>query len=884
MPLASGSKLGPYEILAPLGAGGMGEVYRARDTRLDRAVAIKILPPRLSGDPVTRERFEREARTISSLNHSHICTVYDVGHQNEIDFLVMEYLEGETLAARLERGPLPSDQLLRIAIELADALEKAHQQGLIHRDLKPGNIMLTKAGSKLLDFGLAKPMPRSEAALTTMATAAKPLTTEGAIVGTFLYMAPELFEGKEADVRSDLFAFGAVLYEMATGKRAFEGKTSASVIAAILEREPAPITSLQPMTPPALERVIKTCLAKDPEERFQSAHDLKLQLQWIAEAGSQAGVPAPVVARRKNRERVAWAVAGALAVLAALLAVGFVLRAPQPQSLIRASIGLPPQTTAPPLGFFSISPDGRRLAFVAAPVGGQLQLWVRPLDSLAAQSLAGTEQATYPFWSPDSRYIGFFAEGKLRKIDPSGGPAQTICDAPDGRGGTWSRDGVIAFAPGVFTGISRVSAIGGTPVQLTSPGTPGTSDRFPSFLPDGKHLLYLSLAGSGKKDLVNVASLESKEVTTVAEISSSAIYDSSGYLLYQRDGNLVAQHFDTGKLALSGDAFPVVEQIQFDTDRGNAFFSISSGGMLVYQAGGAGNKAQLTWFDREGKQLGTLGGPAQRAQVARSALSPDGKRVVAGISGATGKDSLWMLDVARGISSRFTFTDSSDGWSVWSPDGKEVAYSSNRAGRLEIYLKPASGVESEQPIVTGEGESMPTDWSRDGRFIAYQTQSRSTKKFDIWILPMAGDRKPFPFVATEADETAGTFSPDGRWFAFASDESGRSEVYVVPFPGRGGKWQVSSSGGDWPVWVASGAELDYVTPDHKWMAVEVNGKGSDFSIGATQTLFGGKPLPGAVPLGLAETPDGKKLLMPVEEEGASVPFTLVTNWKADLKK
>jgi eukaryotic-like serine/threonine-protein kinase len=884
MPLMSGSKLGPYEILAPLGAGGMGEVYRARDTRLDRTVAIKVLPSRLSGDAVTRERFEREAKTISNLNHSHICTVYDVGRQNEIEFLVMEYLEGETLAARLERGPLPLEQLLRIGIEIADALEKAHQQGVIHRDLKPGNIMLTKSGSKLLDFGLAKPTLRSGAALTTMATAAKPLTTEGAIVGTFLYMAPELFEGKEADVRSDLFAFGSVLYEMATGKRAFEGKTTASVIAAIMEREPPPVTSVQPMTPPALERVIKTCLAKDPEERFQSAHDVKLQLQWIAEAGSQAGVPAPVVARRKNRERRAWIVAGVLAVIAALLAVGLILRAPRPQPPIRASISLPPRATAPDLGFFSISPDGRRLAFIAAPAGGQTQLWVRPLDSLAAQPLTGTEGAIYPFWSPDSGYIGFFAESKLKKIDPSGGPAQSLCDAPEGRGGTWSRDGVIAFAPGVFTGIFRVPAIGGTPVQLTSPPTPGTSDRFPSFLPDGKHVLYLSLAGSGKQDLLRVASVESKEVKTVAEISSNAIYDPSGYLLFQRDGNLVAQHFDTRKFTLSGDAFPLVEQIDFNTDRGNASFSISSDGMLVYQTRGAANKAQLTWFDREGKQLGTLGAPAQGVLLDRSTLSPDGKRVVAAISGPTGKDSLWMLDVSRGITSRFTFTDSSDGWPVWSADGKEVAYASNRAGRLEIYLKPASGVESEQPIVTGEGESMPTDWSRDGRFLAYQTQSQSTKKFDIWILPMTGDRKPYPFIATEADEGGGAFSPDGRWFAFASDESGRSEVYVVPFPGHGGKWQVSSSGGEWPVWVANGAELDYLTPDRKWVAVEVNGKGSDFSIGAAQTLFGGKPTPGPSPLGMAETSDGKRLLLPVEEEGASVPFTLVTNWTADLKK
>ncbi len=880
--LNPGTKLGPNEIIGALGAGGMGEVYRARDSRLDRTVAIKVLPSHLSADAERRQRLEREARAVSSLNHPHICTLYDIGQYDGTDYLVLEYLEGETLADRLGRGPLPTDQLLRIAIEITDALEKAHHQGVIHRDLKPGNIMLTKAGSKLLDFGLAKPALRQESTLqSSLPTAAKPLTAEGALVGTFHYMAPEQFEGKDADARSDLFALGSVLYEMATGKRAFEGKTTASVIAAVLERQPAPITSVQPMTPPALERVVMTCLEKDPEERYQSAHDLKLQLQWIAEAGSQAGVPAPVVARRKNRERVTWAIIGVLAVLSVLLAVGFILRAPKAQPLIRASISLPPQAMTPPLGFFSISPDGRRLVFVAAAAGGQPQLWVRPLDSLAAQPLAGTEQAMYPFWSPDSHYVGFFAEGKLKKIDPSGGPAQSLCNAPDGRGGAWGGDDVIAFAPGVFSGIFRVPAIGGTPVEVTSPANPGDSYRFPSFLPDGRHVLFLSQTGSGKKDLLQVVSLESKEVKTIAEISSNAVYDSSGYLLYQREGNLVAQRFDAGKFVLSGDAFPVIEHVPTDADRGNVLFSVSSQGILVYPGGENSSKAQLTWFDRDGKQLGTLGEPED---LGGPALSPDGKKVVASISGANGKFSLWMFDVTRGISSRFTFTDSSDFFSVWSPDGKQVAYSSNRAGRLELYVKPASGVESEQLLVTGEGESMPMDWSRDGRYLAYQTQSRTTKKFDLWILPITGDRKPFPFIGTDASEEAGTFSPDGRWFAYMSDESGRYEIYVVPFPGHGGKWQVSSSGGGFPSWVANGTELDYFTNDRKWMAVEVNGKGNDFSIGTSKTLFGGKPIPVFPQRGAFVTRDGKKLLTPVQGDTGSVPFTLVTNWGAAIKK
>lgn len=557
------------------------------------------------------------------------------------------------------------------------------------------------------------------------------------------------------------------------------------------------------------------------------------------------------------------------------------LRKPSPALPVRASISVPPKAIIPPSGFFAISPDGRRLAFSAAPAGGQLQLWVRPLDSFTAQALAGTERATYPFWSPDSRDVGFFADGKLKKIDPSGGPAQTICDAQEGRGGTWGPDGTIVFAPGVFTGIFRVAAIGGTPVPLTSPPNSGDSDRFPSLLPDGRHVVFLRLAGTGNNDLLSVASLDSKEVTTVGRIHSNALYDASGYLLYQRDGNLVAQKFDTAHFSLSGDAFPVVEQVESDSGKGSAFFSLSSGGMLIYQSGEIGGKAQLTWFDRDGKELGTLGGAAD---IAKPMISPDGKKVVAPVTGGSGKDSLWMFDVARGISSRFTFTDTDDGFPIWSPDGKQVAYTSDRAGRLEIYLKPASGVESEKPLITGEGESMPTDWSRDGRYIAFQTQSRNTKKMDIWIQPMTGDQKPFPFVATDAEEMEATFSPDGRWLAYTSDESGRREVYVVPFPGRGGKWQVSTSGGVDPFWLANGAELDYFSADRKWMAVEVNGKGNDFAIGAAKTLFGDKPVPSALQQGLGLTRDGKRLLLPVEGDAGSVPFMLVTDWRAVLKK
>jgi predicted Ser/Thr protein kinase len=501
MTLAQGTRLGPYEILASVGAGGMGEVYRARDTRLDRTVAIKVLPSHLSSNPEIRQRFDREARTISSLSHPHICALHDVGHQDGIDYLVMEFLEGETLTDRLSRGALPAEQVLRYSIEIADALDKAHRQGIVHRDLKPGNIMLTKSGVKLVDFGLAKlaaagPANTSVSILPTQA--GMNLTQEGTILGTFQYMAPEQLEGKEADARSDIFAFGAVLYEMATGKKAFSGKSQASLIASILSAEPPPISSVQPMTPPALDRVVKTCLAKDPDDRWQTAHDVMLQLKWIAEGGSQAGVPAPLVARRRGHERLAWGVAAVLAVSTIALAAVQLARPRAAVRVVRSSL-LPPEKTTyhfigdaagPP----AVSPEGLQIAFTARDSSGKSLLWVRSLDSPVPRAVAGTEDAMYPFWSPDSKFIGFFAGGKLKKIEASGGPAFALCDAGDARGGTWNKDGVIVFEPHFRDPLFRVPATGGkaAPVTKFDESRRETTHRFPFFLPDGSHFLYLA--------------------------------------------------------------------------------------------------------------------------------------------------------------------------------------------------------------------------------------------------------------------------------------------------------------------------------------------------------------------------------------------------------
>ncbi|HET7840147.1 MAG TPA: protein kinase [Terriglobia bacterium] len=907
MALVAGAKLGPYEILSPLGAGGMGEVYRARDNKLGRDVALKVLPGEMAGDQQRMARFKREAQVLASLNHSNIAAIYGFEESGSVHALVMELVQGQTLAERLagvglvpaqarpQGSPLPIDEALPLAKQIAEALEYAHDHGIIHRDLKPANIKITPEGIvKVLDFGLAKALdvdPSSVSAAsspTFSPTLSIAATQAGMILGTAAYMSPEQAKGKSVDRRADIWAFGCVLYEILTGTQTFTGETVTDVLAGVVRAEPD--WNLLPATVPARVReLIRRCLIKDPKHRLQAIGEARITIEETM-AGSPSppaplpqgeGGPQGQVRVSPLQRALPWAIAGALLIFVIALSAALFLRKPGSPPSISASIGLPARATAPPLGFFAISPDGRRLAFVAAPEGGKTQLWVRPLDSLGAQPLAGTEGAIYPFWSPDSRYIGYFADGKLKKIEASGGPAQALCDAPEGRGGTWSVRGVIAFAPGVFTGISRVAETGGTPAAMTSTPEAGDSDRFPHFMPDGKHVLYLSLTGSGKKNHLRVVSLDSPEVKTIGEMDSDAIYDASGYLLYERDGNLVAQHFDTGNFTLSGDAVPIVERVEYSVDRGNASFSVSANGMLIYQGGEERAKSQLTWFDRDGNRLSTLGEPAE---VSGPLLSPDGKRVLTSISGNSGKYSLWMFDVAHGISSRFTFGDTNDGWPVWSPDSKQVAYSMTLAGRLEIYLKPASGVENQKPLVTGEGESMATDWSRDGRFIAYQMQSRSTKKFDIWILPMTGDRKPFPFIATEADEGWGMFSPDGRWIAYASDESGHYEVYVVPFPGREGKWQISDSGGMFPVWVGNGSELDYFTNDRKWIAVEVNGKGSDFAIGASKMLFGGKALPVAPQVGLTITADGKKVLIPVPGERASVPFTVITDWRAQLKK
>ncbi len=887
--LTAGTKLGHYEILGPLGAGGMGEVYRARDPRLGREVAIKVLPAHLAASPELRQRFEREARAVSSLNHPHICTLHDVGREGDTDFLVMEHMEGETLAARLERGALPIDLLLRTGIEIADGLDRAHRSGIVHRDLKPGNIMLTKSGAKLMDFGLARGAVAAGgptgAALSQTPTVSQPLTAEGTIVGTFQYMAPEQLEGKEADARTDLFAFGAVLYEMATGRKAFEGKSQASLISAIMSFEPPTITTVAPMSPPALERLVRACIAKEPDERIQTAHDVKLQLQWIRDAGSQAGVPAPVAERRKNRERLAWIVAGgatlALVVAAALL-VPKMMRKPVAATVMRFAVTSPPDVTLTnDVTNSAISPDGRTLAFIAADTSGTGRIWLRPIGSLAVQQLAGTDNAFLPFWSPDSRSLGFFADGKLKKVAAAGGAIEVICDAPDGRGGTWSRDGVILFAPVAAGGLLRVPADGGEPVEVMRPDSSRheTGLRWPRFLQDGKHFLFLSLpARRGGNHDVYLGTLGSTKRESLLVSATAPVYAEPGVLILVRNGRLLAQRFDAARLKPVGDPMPLGEAPPPSGTLGAPAVSVSTNGILAHPAAGLPN-TQFVWLDRAGRPQGTIALPPGR--YLGLSLSPDDQRMVVQRQGSPSEMDLWMVEISRAVASRFTFTSSpSIGPGVWSPDGQSVAYNADRGGPQAIYRKLASGAGEEEPLLaSGALFMIPNQWSWDGRFLIFN-QPDPVTGWDVWLLPMEGERKPIPILKSRFNEYVGQISPDGHWISYSSDESGRSEVYVQSFPTPGSKYQVTTSGGNFGGWSKDGKEMLIAGLDGTILSTDVQ-TGASFQAGTPRLLF--KPRQDTI--WWTGTSDFQRFIQ-VVPVGAAAPnsITLVLNWMAGLER
>ena len=877
-----GRTLGPYEVLAKLGEGGMGEVYKARDPRLNRTVAIKVLPAHITERAELRERFEREARAIAAFNHPHICVVHDVGRHDEIDFLVMEYLEGETLADRIARGPLPFDQLLTYGMQIADALDKAHRHGVTHRDLKPGNIMVTKSGVKLLDFGLAKmqePVATfgSASIVPTIATAApQPLTVQGTILGTLQYMAPEQLEGKEADARSDIFAFGAVLYEMATGRRAFEGKSHVSLMAAILEHDPPPVSTLQSLSPPRFDDVVRICLAKNPDERWQSAADLVHELKLVGQHGK---TPAATSKRTGTRERLLWGAALAAAVIAGAGAYWAASSREQPAKVsfeVRANMG---GVTNPLM--FSMSPDGRNLVALVQEADAP-RLWLRPIERTTGLSLKGTESAQHPFWSPDGRRIGFFstADRKLKTIDVSGAPPQTLADAPAGRGGTWNRNGIILFAPADNGPLFRIAAAGGERVQVTEldQSRRETAHRHPRFLPDGVHFFYTVSSAKPEFSGIFVGALDSKESKRLGPGSSQMEFVPPDIVLFMRENTLMAQRFDIGRLELSGDPFQVAENVP-TIGAGLAGFSASRNGALAYRTGDTGGGRRLTWFSREGKIEGNVWTPAAYQYLD---LSPDGKRLA--VFKPDGGGDIWITELERDINTKFTFDPNNDTMPVWSHDGKQIAFVSNRNGGVfNIYVKASNGIGEDQVLLETPNNKTIWDWSADGRFILYEEIDPTTKR-DLWALPLTGDRKPMRLLSTPADEYAGAFSPDGRWVAYASNESGSYQVYVQGFPEPRGKWQISTDPtSTFPRWSRDGKELFYDSTA-ELMAVDVSGTvAGEFKPGTPRELF--TALRGLGGHNFDVSPDGRRFIVISEGlETSSAPIVVVLNWMSGLTR
>jgi serine/threonine protein kinase/Tol biopolymer transport system component len=901
MTLAAGTKLGPYEILSPLGAGGMGEVYRARDTRLERTVAIKVLPSHLSDNPDLKQRFEREAKAISSLNHPHICTLHDVGSQDGTDFLVMEYLEGETLADRLRRGRLPLEQVLSIGMEVADALDKAHRQGLVHRDLKPGNIMLTKSGAKLMDFGLAKGAAMAIAASSagpltpstpTMSVAAlsspvSPLTQKGQVVGTFQYIAPEVLQGGEADARSDLFAFGCVLYEMTTARQAFEGKSQLSVLTAILEKDPESVRTVVPATPLALDDVITGCLAKDPARRLQSAHDVAMLLGWVdtkAEAAPQSTTAS---------SRMGWIAAAVLLVLMAI-GVYLVVRLWPQRPLLRVAIPTPEgmtteligDTSAPP----TLSPDGTMLVIRAHNKGDTSSaLWIRHLDSGAWQRLNGTENADFPFWSPDSKELAFFtsdAEGKLLRINVGSGTISQVAPAPVGRGGSWGSDGTILFTPNFQAGIDRVSASGGTPTEVTKLNrTLQTTHRWPQWLPDGKHFIYFSANHSGadrQEDGIYFASLDGKVNRRVVGTDGSGLY-ASGYLLYRSAGTLQARPFDPGKGQFTGDPVSISDDVQFDAATWHVSVSASENGELALGQGTQAAGTQLAWFDRAGKQ--TPVASAARAEYLFLRLSPDGRRAAVIIQGTY--NDVWVIDMQRGTPTRLTFDPHDHFSAVWSPDGKQIAFTAgNSAGvtaqqgfGVSLHIRNADGSGKDEELLSGDPSTAVSllDWTHDGKYLLFR-RGVGPVTGALWAVPVSGDHKPFPVVtppSENVDISDGSISHDGRWVAYTSNESGATEVYVTSFPQAAGKIAVSSGGGVGPRWGHADKELFFTSSGSpQLMTADVKVAGANLQIGQPHALF--PWLHVDTPWDVA--PDDNRFLATVLPEVGSKPIALITNW------
>ena len=885
MSLAPGVRLGAYEIVVPLGAGGMGEVYRARDTRVGRDVAVKILPAEFSSDPDRLTRFEQEARASAALNHPNIIALFDVGQHLGTPFIVSELLEGQTLRERLRGASLPVRKAVEFAVQIANGLAAAHEKGIVHRDLKPENIFITNDGrAKILDFGLAK-LTQPEPALSGISVlpTTPPQTVPGVVLGTIGYMSPEQVRGHAADHRSDIFALGALLYEMLSGRRAFGGDTAMDAMSAILKEDPPdlPSTGNRPIPPP-LARIVDRCLEKNPSARFQSTRDLAFAL----EGSSQSGSPVAMADTRSRFRRAAlpWmaAIVALIAFIATLpFAVSHVREEPPTRRPVRFTIG-PPEGVA----FFggiafrpaqAVSPDGRHMVFVATRPGVPVSLWVRSLDSLSARVLPGTENANFPFWSPDSRFIGFFADGKLKKVGLSGGPPQPLCDASDGEGGTWNANGVIVFAGPPTSGLSKVSDSGGEPIAVTklAPSLE-RSHKYPQFLPDGRRFIFLAQPANE----IRLGSLDSTESTKLVNAESKAMFSRDGYLLFVRHDTLMAQGFDPARGVLDPDPILIAEDIPSNASNGRAAFSVSDSGILTYRTGAGGGGAQLTWRDRSGAQTQILG---ESAPYRNLALSPDGDRAVVSAGADGEKTDLWMFDLRRGLRTRFTLDPSIDIQPAWSPRGDKIVFGSARNGTAyDLYVKSTLDGTSEQILLDDEVSKYPFSWSPDGQFILYGTASGPHQ--DLWVLSLA-DRKPRPYVQTPYNEFAGRFSPDGHWVAYRSNESGQAEIYVAPFPGPGEKARISITGAaqGYPRWRKDGRELFYVRSDDTLMVVAVDGSGSTFRANQPRALFQLRAVFGRDVFDVSS--DGERILALTRDTIIQDELlTVVLDWAAVLKR
>ena len=891
MALTSGTKLGRYEIRSKIGKGGMGEVYLARDTQLGRDVAVKVLPAEFSQDAERLHRFEQEACAASALNHPNILSIYDVGTHDGSPYVVSELLQGQTLRQRISGTILTQRKTIDYALQVAHGLAAAHEKGIVHRDLKPDNLFITNDGRvKILDFGLAKLTGAGDTQLSQTSIPTRRVDTDpGKVMGTVGYMSPEQVKGRMVDHRSDIFSFGAILYEMLSGRRAFHGESAAETMSAILKEDPPDLSETNQRISPALERLVHHCLEKHPEGRFHSARDLAFALDALSgtsPTSAQTTAISSVSLRRLTRRELILASVAAGAVLAAIaLAVAMInsrsRSAPTEEHVVRFPIN-PPEKTG--FSSFAISPDGLRLTFVATDAFGKSLLWIRPLDSTNAQPLPGTDEATFPFWSPDSRFIGFFAGGKLKKIEVAGGSVQTLCkNVPVPRGGTWSRDGIIVFEPTPNEPLYQVSVAGGEPTPVTKLDTEHqqASHRWPHFLPDGRHVLY-SVQGGPQSQGIYVASLDGKENRRLLTVPNSTVaFAAPGYLFFRRESTLMAQAFDADKLQLKGEPFPVAEPVGYEVASFQTFFSVSQTGVLAYSSSSTG-LTQLALIDRAGKDLGLIGQPGN---YVRPWLSPDGKRIALDGVDSQGNRDIWLMELASGTPSRFTFDPGTDIFPVWSPDGSRIVFSSDRQGPRNIYQKSATGAGKEELLYKTDANIFPMDWSTDGRFILFTSNDPKTK-LDVWVLPLAVDEKPFPFLQTEANERSARFSPDGKWIAYTSDESGANQIYVQSFPDGGGKKQLSANGGYWLAWRRDGKELFYIAADKKMMVVDVKSEGSNFEVGTARALFDVRaPSFSSVQAQFAVTADGQRFVLANSYgELSAAPIEVVLNWTAALKK